>query len=190
MLEEMFEVGELRDRLILAGIRELEQHGIADFSLRRVANACGVSCAAPYKHFKNKDGLVLEIFHFINRQWSLLERQIVEIYEHDTRRLLIEICMANIRFRLGNPHYSAVLSLDTRDMDAEQRRVVGETLSRVTAYTERWCEERGVPAVAPQKAYILRSLTYGAALMIANGELENTAETLNMVRATLEWELA
>ena len=186
----MFEIGELRERLILAGIGELEQHGMADFSLRRVANACGVSCAAPYKHFKNKDDLILEIFHFINRQWALLEQQIVDVFEHDTRKLLLEICMANIRFRLGNPHYGAVLSLDTRGMDEEQRRVVGETLSRVTVFTERLCEERGVPSVAPQKAYILRSLTYGATLMLANGEMEHTPKTLDMVRATLEWELA
>ena len=189
-MEELFQTDELKDRLIAAGIREIETHGMVDFSLRRVANACGVSCAAPYKHFKNKDGLILEIFHFINRQWGMLEQQIVELFEYDTRRLLVEICMANIRFRLGNPHFRAVLSLDTRDMDEEQRRVFGETLSRVTVFTERLCEERGIPLAATQKAYILRSLTYGAALMIANGELENNQQTLDMVRATLEWELA
>ena len=44
----------VREQLIAAGTAELEAHGIADFSLRRVAAACNISCAAPYKHFKNR----------------------------------------------------------------------------------------------------------------------------------------
>ena len=45
----------IRERLIIAGIKEIELHGFNDFSLRRVAAACEVSCAAPYRHYKNKD---------------------------------------------------------------------------------------------------------------------------------------
>ena len=48
----------VREQLIIAGIAELENHGIADFSLRRVASVCNISCAAPYKHFKNKEMLI------------------------------------------------------------------------------------------------------------------------------------
>jgi len=44
----------LRQDLILAGIEEINTHGANDFSVRRVASACHVSTAAPYKHFKDK----------------------------------------------------------------------------------------------------------------------------------------
>ena len=44
----------LREKLLSAGIDEIVTHGVEGFSLRRVAAACGASCAAPYKHFKNK----------------------------------------------------------------------------------------------------------------------------------------
>ena len=44
----------LREELILAGIEEINIHGANDFSVRRVAEACHVSSAAPYKHFKDK----------------------------------------------------------------------------------------------------------------------------------------
>ena len=43
----------LKEKLLTAGIDEILIHGMGDFSLRRVAAACGASCAAPYKHFKN-----------------------------------------------------------------------------------------------------------------------------------------
>ena len=35
----------IRERLILAGIEEIRLHGLQDFSLRKAASACGVSCA-------------------------------------------------------------------------------------------------------------------------------------------------
>ena len=61
----------LRDRLLIAGTKELGQYGMAEFSLRRVAAACGTSCAAPYKHFKNKEAFILEIIRYIDRQWEI-----------------------------------------------------------------------------------------------------------------------
>ena len=45
----------LKEKLLTAGIDEILTHGMGDFSLRRVAASCGASCAAPYKHFKNKE---------------------------------------------------------------------------------------------------------------------------------------
>ena len=54
-MEADFIEGSVRTRLIVAGINELEERGVKDFSLRRVALAAEVSCAAPYRHFKDKD---------------------------------------------------------------------------------------------------------------------------------------
>ena len=47
-----------RERLILAGIKVIEENGVSGFSIRRTAAECGVSCAAPYKHFKDKEDLM------------------------------------------------------------------------------------------------------------------------------------
>ena len=59
----------IRDRLIAAGIKELETCGVQGFSLRRVAQACGVSCAAPYKHFKDKRAFIEAIAETLNTEW-------------------------------------------------------------------------------------------------------------------------
>ena len=60
-MEEYYQPEALREALIIAGLKEIEIHGLTDFSLRRVAAACGVSCAAPYRHFKSKGELILAI---------------------------------------------------------------------------------------------------------------------------------
>ncbi len=188
-MEEVYEVAELRERLIVYGIEEIETHGLTDFSLRRVATKCGASCAAPYKHFKNKDELILEILRFINRQWGLLEQQLCTLYGDDTRRLLLELCMANIRFRLGNPHFAAVLTVAAKDMDPRQRETVGQTITKIGDLAVAFCAERGREQDGVLLTYKLRSLVYGAALLIGNGELPNTQETLCMIRSALEKEL-
>ena len=52
-MEEKITVDDVRSRLLFSGLKELERHGVSDFSLRRVAQDAGVSCAAPYRHFKD-----------------------------------------------------------------------------------------------------------------------------------------
>jgi AcrR family transcriptional regulator len=50
--------GNLREALVRAARRLLEKDGIAQLSLRRVARAAGVSPAAPYHHFADKQALL------------------------------------------------------------------------------------------------------------------------------------
>jgi AcrR family transcriptional regulator len=50
--------GDLRDALVRAARRILEKGGLVDLSLRRVARAAGVSPAAPYHHFADKQALL------------------------------------------------------------------------------------------------------------------------------------
>ncbi len=50
--------GDLRAALIEAGEMELEERGIENFSLRRVAKRAGVSHAAPAHHFGDVNGLL------------------------------------------------------------------------------------------------------------------------------------
>ena len=46
---------ELKEKLITTGIEEIRTKGIDQLSMRTVAQKCGVTHGAPYKHFENKD---------------------------------------------------------------------------------------------------------------------------------------
>lgn len=50
--------GNLRQALIDAGIKIINDSGEENLSLRKVAAACNVSHAAPYAHFKDKEELI------------------------------------------------------------------------------------------------------------------------------------
>ena len=68
----------LREKLILAGIKVIEENGVSGFSIRRTAAECGVSCAAPYKHFADQQELIQAIIDHINQEWyrrqSIIEK--------------------------------------------------------------------------------------------------------------------
>lgn len=177
----------IRERLIIAGIRELENHGLNDFSLRRVAVACEVSCAAPYRHFKDKDELILEIIRYINHQWTLLQEQIVRAIPADDTRRPVELGVAHIRFWIANPNFRSVLLLDDPNPNnprlAERRKISSGIEAQIASY----CQKQGFdPATTARKTYAFQALVYGTMLMLGNQELSNTPETIDMIRIQLE----
>ena len=46
---------ELKEKLIATGAEEIRTRGVDQLSIRTVAQRCGVTHGAPYKHFENKD---------------------------------------------------------------------------------------------------------------------------------------
>jgi len=53
--------GNLRAALVDAVLGLIEQHGPRGFSVSEAARAAGVSPAAPYRHFKDRDALLSEV---------------------------------------------------------------------------------------------------------------------------------
>lgn len=182
--EDFYIADELPVALIIAGIDELEEHGLHDFSLRRVANRCGVSCAAPYRHFQNKDALILAIIAYVNKQWAMLGEQVIAAYEGDVKRQIIEACMANIKFWNANPSFRYIMLLDKSRLENNERNYVGGMLRDLIG---SYCANRKIPSADEERLYFsTRAILYGSAQMLATGELENTADGLATVRACIE----
>ena len=173
----------VRTRLILAGLAELEEHGIKDFSLRRAAVRAQVSCAAPYRHFKDKDEFILETVRYIESSWALLCREIEAAFFSDTRRLLMELCMANLRFWLANSSFRSVLMLSPKEaaFGGELMKIDKSLISAI----ERYSQECGNSS-ANETVFAVRSLIYGTVLLVGTGEIANDAATQALVRSRLE----
>ena len=67
-MSDTYHHGNLREALIEAGIRIINESGENALSLRKVASACEVSHAAPYAHFKDKDELIEAIKKSVTEQ--------------------------------------------------------------------------------------------------------------------------
>ena len=57
-MADTYHHGNLREALIEAGLKIINESGEDSLSLRKVAAACNVSHAAPYAHFMDKDELI------------------------------------------------------------------------------------------------------------------------------------
>lgn len=161
--------GELsvKNRLILSGLHELEEHGITDFSLRRVAAGAEVSCAAPYRHFKDKDELILAIISYMRSDWLLLAENISSIYGADPFQELVGLCASAVRFWMGNGNFhSALLSGNGAD-DARRR----EELALFDAPIIRAAEEcaKMTGADSDKLVFTVLSLVYGTLTLILCG---------------------
>lgn len=179
-----------RERLIRAGVEEINEFGVRDFSTRRVAKRCGVSCAAPYKHFKDTNEFVAEIFGYMNGLYEARQRAVLARYaDSSTRTQLIEISLDYIRFLVEHPEFRRMVMQKFQDCDEEYRCLRGQ-LSTLTCQTvTRYCEEMGMPEdVRRRKTFIVRAIIYSAAMFFDNGELEYNEQNMETVRSLLDRE--
>ncbi len=174
---------DLRHALIIAGIKEIERHGLADFSLRRVASECGVSCAAPYRHFKSREDLISAIISYINDQWGYLESQILEVYSHDPRRMIVELCVSGVRFWIANPNFRSIMMTDRVSPESRQNRMS----ESIKALIKNFCDSKGIKKEEADLISLSVSCTvYGTAQMIGSRELPNAPDTIDSVRSIIE----
>lgn len=96
--------GDLRRALIEAGIRLIGKEGEEKLSLRKAAAECGVSNAAPYAHFKNKDEFIWAIQQYIMDLFTESLEKTFQEYSGSSR-LLSMLGKTYVLFFYNNPVY-------------------------------------------------------------------------------------
>lgn len=163
-MEEQYIENSVKKRLILAGLRELEEHGVRDFSLRRVALAAQVSCAAPYRHFKDKEALILGVISYVADDFELLARQISEVFAEDYAARLTQLASASFRFWLANSNFRMVMLAGADSADSPLSREMARFDSPVASAVSAVAGDRAEEAV-----FSALSLIYGAVDLATSG---------------------
>ncbi len=101
-LKQGYHHGDLRNALVSAGLRLLEQEGHPDFTLRDLARRVGVSAAAPYSHFADKTALLAAIATAgFGRLNAALEAAIRN--DSDPAKQFLQMGSAYVRFGMDHP---------------------------------------------------------------------------------------
>ncbi len=109
-MDKPYHHGNLKNELLEAGIDIISKEGESNFSLRKVAALCGVSHAAPYGHFQNKDELLSEMRAYVTAQFmETLENAVRTGCCADGAELLLQIGKAYVLFFLHHPQYYSFL---------------------------------------------------------------------------------
>src|SRR5258708_10096955 len=98
--------GDLRAALIQAGLKLLGEAGVGGLSLRAAAELAGVSHAAPYRHFRDKDELLSAIaeegFRLLTRR---MRDEIEACSSHDVLARLRAAGIGYTAFAVEHPAY-------------------------------------------------------------------------------------
>jgi AcrR family transcriptional regulator len=108
-----YQHGNLREALVQAGLKVLSEGGVEGLSLRAAAQLAGVSHAAPYRHFKDKDALVAAIaeqgFRLLTASMRAELGLLDPTQAADTHARLVAVGKGYVHFALAHPAYLRVI---------------------------------------------------------------------------------
>lgn len=173
----------LREKLILSGIEKVWLHKLRDFSLRKAAACCRLSCATLYEHFRDKNTFLLTAAQYIYTQWRTIQQRTLESCTRPRGNLHRLHPISS-----GNPAFP-LLYLAQEPCRETHLRAISEISPCSAELIRQYCEEVHMPEdVRRHKIFVVRSLLYGAALMFDNGELLYTPENPENARRMIDRE--
>jgi AcrR family transcriptional regulator len=170
--------GDLKNALIQAGIEILASEGVGGLSLRSVARQAGVSHAAPYAHFADKQALIAAIATAGYRRVAERIQAAVQDHPGDPLQQLVEVAWAYWQFALSDPaHFRVTFSGVVEQEQAYPALVeAAEQGFRQVIETVAACQAAGIldPGPTDLAAVTIWSAVHGLVLLLLNGQLSHT----------------
>jgi AcrR family transcriptional regulator len=101
--------GDLRAALMHAALSLVEEHGVKGLALSDAARLAGVSVAAPYRHFKDKEALLAEIAEEGFGLFRDALARVAQSHAKDKVKRLVEMGMAYVDFALEHRSHFKVM---------------------------------------------------------------------------------
>jgi len=122
--------GNLRDALIVAAAEIIEQQGSLEFSITDAARRAGVSAAAPYRHFKDKEDLLHNVrdLAFMGLRTALVETAECSGHPSNSQDKIIAIGQTYLRFAREKSAFFGLMWEDRGNM-AEIRDSIEHKMS-------------------------------------------------------------
>jgi AcrR family transcriptional regulator len=159
--------GDLRAALVDAALELLEESGESALSLRAVARRAGVSPAAPYRHYADREALVSAVAAVGYRE--LAERLGAAHPAPSTPDQLADVAVAYVRFALDRPALFRIMFGEPCDRDNDERVAATEAVSIYLREIVARCFPGSDPeALAPA----IWALVHGLAFLFLDGKLD------------------
>jgi AcrR family transcriptional regulator len=171
--------GNLRAALVRAAMELLEESGENALSLRAVARRAGVSPAAPYRHYADRETLVSAVAAVGYRE--LAERLTAAHPSPSTPEQLASVAIAYVQFALERPALFRIMFGEPCDHDNDERIAATEAVSLyVRAIVERTFPQADADAMATA----IWALVHGLAFLYLDGKLDATTPSVVANRVT------
>jgi AcrR family transcriptional regulator len=101
--------GDLRAALMSAALALIDEHGVKGLALSDAAHLAGVSVAAPYRHFKDKEALLAEIAAEGFTMFRDALARAAQTHPEDKVKRLVEMGVAYVDFALHHRSHFKVM---------------------------------------------------------------------------------
>jgi AcrR family transcriptional regulator len=165
--------GDLRAALIGAAVQILERDGEGALTLREVAHRVGVSQAAPYHHFADKNAILVAVAQegFVHLTAAIEDARLAA--GREPRDAIRAICIAYVRFAVRHPSHFRVMTSGllakkegTATLREAAQRAFGLLLAAVVAGQKAGVLVDGPP---PKLTLFTWSMMHGLAMLHLNG---------------------
>lgn len=193
-MKKSYHHGDLKTQLMREGLLILNSEGYEGLTMRKVAQACGVSQTAPYRHFKHKDELVVAIVSSALSAFNESLESAVDTNQDPTMQLKM-LGIAYIRFFANNPEYLWLLFVNDKQKpeegfySKESHLQCGHPFATFQQVVERYKasnanEQRNLDEL------MLYSwgLVHGIAVLIASGQLPFGEDSLALAERIIMYE--
>lgn len=162
--------GDLHNALVRAAVELLEEGGATELSLRAAARRAGVSSAAPYRHFADRDALLSAVAAVGYRDLATVLA--AEHPEPTTAEDLADVAIAYVRFALTRPGLFRVMFAEACDPTSAERLAATEAIHQyVTSAVQRVFPTVETGAMADA----VWALVHGLAFLYLDGKFDTTS---------------
>ncbi|MDA0347102.1 MAG: TetR/AcrR family transcriptional regulator [Verrucomicrobia bacterium] len=187
--------GDLKNSLIRCGLEILSEDGKQGLSLRKVAKKAGVSEAAPYRHFKDKEALVAAIAEQGFIRLAALLDSVAAKHSEDAKSLFFQSGLAYVQFARQNPDSMRVM-FRLRNVDGgveypALQEAADEAFSFLIDMVE-YCQQAGLARLGHPMPLALSawSAVHGLSMLLIDNYISKEAlqgtEDQSLILATLE----
>lgn len=170
--------GDLKNALIKAGVQILAKEGVSGLSLRKVAKQAGVSHAAPYSHFADKQALIAAISTEGFKQLYVQIEEIVKARQNEPPALLVETAWSYVEFALNEPDRFKLMFSSVLEKEKEYPDFVHFSQENFSQIVEvvKICQAAGVlrPGPADLTTVSIWGAVHGLVMLVLEGQISHT----------------
>ncbi len=167
--------GDLRNALILAAAELIEESGSVDFAMVEAARRAGVSSAAPYRHFKDKDDLLKAVAQLCFMGLTEVAREAVAANEMGSEATIVALGRSYINFMLEHRNFHDLMwgDMGHRAMADVKVDMRGSGFYILSDAVAALCEKEAIAPVDPvELATELWAMVHGLASLEMNQQVD------------------
>jgi AcrR family transcriptional regulator len=185
--------GDLKNALIKAGVEILATDGVSGLSLRKVASKAGVSHAAPYSHFSDKQALIAAISTEGFRQLYERVSAVAEEYKTKPSGQLVEAAWAYVQFALDDSDRFKVMFSGVLEKEKEYPEFVAESQRnfQLVKMIVEANQATGMLRSGPSDLVALSAwgIIHGFIMLLLEGQISHTVLEQKSLRELVEFQL-